>query len=71
VHDVLRVAVVEGHEDLSESSSCHGFSEKFFSNDAVEKLSTGAELSDQIDVSFVLKVLVKLDYVGVVLADRG
>jgi len=72
VDDALGVAVVDAHHDLLETVRGLNLGEELFVDDFVEELATGTQLGDQVEVLFVLKVLVQLQNMGVVqlLQDR-
>jgi len=64
--DALGVAVVHTLHDLLESVSSLNFSEEFLLDNLVEQLTTGAELSNEIEVFLVFEVLVELEDVRVI-----
>lgn len=62
------VTVVDCREDLAKGFSCFLFAEVFLFQDLVEKLTTSAELGDDVEVAFLLIELKNFDDVGMVLA---
>jgi len=70
MHDVLCVAVVQSHEDLTENHSGCIFLKELSLDDPIEKLTASAQLRHQVHVFLVLKVLVEFDDVWVILHIR-
>lgn len=62
----MAVAVVDALEDLLETVCGLGLGEELLLDDLVEQLSALAQLSDEVKVLVVFKVLVELEDVGVV-----
>ena len=60
------MTIVNGLQNLLEYLNSVCLLEVLFSNDPIEQLAATAELCDEVDVLFILEVLVKLDDVGVV-----
>ena len=64
--DVALMAVVERLKDLFEALGGLLLREEFLLDDPVEQFTSFANLSDQVDILLLLKVLVELEDVGVV-----
>ena len=64
--NVLVVAVVNGVEDLLEDLTSVLLLEELFLYDSIKEFTTSAQLTDQVDVLLVHKVLVQLDNVWMV-----
>ena len=67
MHDSLRVAVVQRHQDLSKCFGCEHLCEVFVLNNSVEEFATLAKLLHQIYILVIFKVLEQLYNVGMVL----
>tara|TARA_B110001450_G_scaffold254013_1_gene278593 strand:+ start:1149 stop:1331 length:183 start_codon:yes stop_codon:yes gene_type:complete len=60
------MTVVQWLQNLLEDFGCHFLSEEFFFDDPIKKLSSCAQLCDQVNVLRVIEVFVEFEYVWVI-----
>jgi len=66
MHNILFVAVIDGLNNLLENIRCLEFSETFFIQDHIEKFTSLAELSNQVNVFGIFEILKEFEDVRMV-----
>jgi hypothetical protein len=66
VGNSLLMAIVKGLQDLLENLSCNFLRKELFLDDAVKQFTSRAQLSDEVHIFCIFKVLIKLEYIGMV-----
>ncbi len=61
------MAVIKCHQNLFERFGCKCFIEILLLNNSVEQLTTLTQLCHQMHIHIIFKVLIQLNYVGMVL----
>ena len=66
VHDVFLMAILYRYDDLAQRCLGLLLGIVVFGNDAIEELSAGHEVHDQVDVVLAVEDFLHADYIGMV-----
>jgi hypothetical protein len=64
--NALVVAIVERVQDLFENLGGLFLREELVLNNAIEELTTSADLGDEVDILVIFEVLVELEHIGMI-----